>query len=85
MTARPVRKTGKNADGDITSLCDDSWGSRLKSDAIHDIEHGIHSYYVPWTTGTTAIRVVNDRVVGKYLRTDRDNSDKNNLLELPDC
>lgn len=82
MASRPVRFTGKNNDGDITSLSDHSWGTRSKQDAIRDIEWGIHSYYVPWTSGSTDIRVV-DGATGKYLRTDRDDTAKNNLLELP--
>lgn len=82
MTARPVRNTGKNTLGDITSVGDASWGIRLKSDAIRDIETGAHSYYVPWTSGSTAIKVVLAGA-GKYLRTDHDNTVKNNLLDLP--
>ncbi|MDO9455256.1 DUF3892 domain-containing protein [Nocardioides sp.] len=89
MAARPVRKTGKNSDGDITSLCDDgsSWSPVSKAQAIRDIETGTHTYYVPWTTGHTDIHVVVDSTVdgGKYLRTDRDNTAKNNLDDLPDC
>lgn len=82
MTARPVRKTGKNSLGDILSLVDDSWGTRLKVDAIRDIESGVHTYYVPWLSGHTAIKVV-PASAGKYLRTDRDQTTKNNLLDLP--
>lgn len=83
---RAVYKTGKNTDGDITSLCSDGayWSPRLKADAIADIELGTHTYHVPWTTGRTEIRVVNGPT-GKYLRTDADNTTRNNLLDLPDC
>lgn len=86
MADRAVRKTGKDRDGDITRLCDDGqiWSPRNKADAIHDIENGTHTYHVPWTTGRTEIRVV-EGANGKYLRTDRDNTTKNNLDELPDC
>jgi Protein of unknown function (DUF3892) len=84
---RAVRKTGKNRDGDITSLCNagDVWSPRSKADAINDIERGLHTYHVPWTTGRTEIRVVKDATKGKYLRTDRDSTTKNNLDDLPDC
>lgn len=82
-TARPVRQTGKNSLGDITSLYDASWGKRLKVDAISDIESGAYTYYVPWTDGRTDIRVVN--ASPKYVRTDRDNTTRNNLLDLPDA
>jgi hypothetical protein len=86
MADRAVRKTGKNSEGDITSLCDDgaSWSPRPKADAIRDIEGGSHTYHVPWTSGRTEIRVV-DGPTGKYLRIDRDSTTKNNLDDLPDC
>jgi hypothetical protein len=86
MADRAVRKTGKDQSGDITSLCDDSaaWSPRPKADAIRDIEAGAHTYYVPWTSGRTEIRVANG-ATGKYLRTDRDSTTKNNLDDLPDC
>lgn len=86
MADRPVRKTGKDKDGDITSLCNggSSWSPRTKSGAINDIESGTHTYHVPWTSGRTEIKVVNGPN-GKYLRTDRDDTTKNNLDDLPDC
>ena len=87
MADRAVRKTRKDKDGDILALRDGgaSWSPRLKQDAIADIESGIHTYHVPWTSGRTEIRVVNDPVKGKYLRTDRDDTTRNNLDDLPDC
>lgn len=86
MADRPVRKTGKDKDGDITSLCDagSSWSPRSKIAAINDIESGTHTYHVPWKSGRTEIKVVNGSN-GKYLRTDRDDTSKNNLDDLPDC
>lgn len=87
MADRAVRKTGKDRDGDITSLCDDgaSWSPRKKADAIADIKNGTHTYHVPWTSGRTEIRVVKDSVKGEYLRTDRDTTTRNNLDDLPNC
>lgn len=89
MADRAVRKTGKDQHGDITSLCDDgaSWSPRSKADAIDDIENNVHTYHVPWTDVRTEIRVVPDSTVsgGKYLRTDRDSTSKNNLDDLPNC
>lgn len=86
MADRAVRRTGKDQDGDITALCEagEHWSPRSKSDAIRDIETGVHTYYVPWKSGRTEIKVVNGSS-GKYLRTDRDNTSKNNLDDLPDC
>ena len=86
MADRPVRKTRKDRDGDILALCNDGsgWSPRQKADAIRDIETSTHTYHVPWTDGRTEIRVVNGPT-GKYLRTDRDNTSRNNLDDLPDC
>lgn len=88
MADRAVRKTSKDRDGDILALCDDGawWSPRAKQDAINDIETGAHRYYVPWADGkSTWIEVVNDRVKGKYLRTDKDNTTRNNLDDRPNC
>lgn len=86
MADRAVYKTRKDDDGDILGLCNDGaqWSPRRKWDAISDIENGVHTYYVPWKDGRTEIRVV-DGPTGKYLRTDRDGTARNNLDDLPDC
>ncbi|XOV85284.1 MAG: DUF3892 domain-containing protein [bacterium] len=87
MAKRYVRKTGKDSDGDITKLCNDgsAWSPRMKADVIRDIENNTNEYWVPWQSGETKIHVVSDRVKGKYLRTDRDQTSINNLDDLPDC
>jgi hypothetical protein len=82
-----VRQTGKDKDGDITRLCNSGqfWSPRSKADAIQDIESGTHEYWVNWANyPETKIRVVTG-ARGKYLRTDRDQTSKNNLDDLPDC
>jgi len=87
MAKRFVNKSGKDRDGDITKLCHagEVWSPRLKADAIRDIENKVHEYFVRWTDGQeTIIKVVNGSS-GKYLRTQRDGSTKNNLDDLPDC
>jgi len=87
MAKRYVHKTGKDKDGDITKLCNDGqpWSPRLKADAIKDIDDGVHEYWVPWAhSPETKIRVVNG-TTGKYLRTDSDQTSRNNLDDLPDC
>ena len=86
MGSRSVRQSKKDQDGDILALCDQGagWSPRKKADAIYDIESGTHTYYVPWESGRTEIRVVNGPT-GKYLRTDRDNTSRNNLDDLPNC
>lgn len=87
MTSRAVTQSGKDDQGDITALCNPSewWSPRQKDDAISDIELKTHSYYVPWSDGTkTDIHVANGPT-GKYLRTDKDSTTRNNLDDLPDC
>ena len=87
MAKRYVRATGKNSEGDITRLCNagESWSPRSKADAIGDIEGGVHEYWVNWANAPeTRIRVVGSGS-GKYLRTDRDSTARNNLDDLPDC
>lgn len=87
MADRAVYRTRKDKDGDILALCNSgaAWSPRPKAGAISDIETGTHRYYVPWSDGqSTWIRVVNGPS-GKYLRTDKDSTSKNNLDDLPDC
>ena len=87
MADREVKQTKKDKDGDILALCYSgaSWSPRQKKDAISDIENKAHTYYVMWPGNTrTEIRVVNGPT-GKYLRTDRDSTARNNLDDLPDC
>lgn len=87
MARRQVTHTGKGSGGEIASLCNRAahWSPRFKTAAITDIESRTHSYFVSWPTGpTTDVHVANGPT-GKYLRTDRDNTERNNLLDLPDC
>lgn len=86
MADRRVTKSGKDSDGDITSLCNDgaTWSPRKKAEAIRDIDDNAHTYYVDRAGHRTDVHVVN--VDGKkHLRTTKDKSDKNNLDNLPDC
>lgn len=88
MADRRVFATGKGKNDEITKLCNSGewWSPRSKADAIDDIEQGRHTYYVVWSPENrrTEVRVVNG-ANGKYLRTDRDSTTRNNLLDLPDC
>ncbi|MEV7608514.1 DUF3892 domain-containing protein [Microbacterium sp. NPDC089320] len=85
MAERRVTHSRKNRDGDITAIGTpiQYWSPRAKADAISDIELRIHTYYVQWPEKRTEIRVVSG-ATGKYLRTDRDNTTRNNLDDLPD-
>ena len=87
MADRQVTHTGKDRDGDITALCNPgmTWSPRRKREAIDELKSGRHTYFVRWPDGPrTEIRVVNGPT-GKYLRTDRDDTTRNNLDDLPDC
>lgn len=82
MTDRTVERTGKDKDGDITSLCGPGdWSPRKKADAIKDIDDGVHRYLV---NGRTEVKVV-DGTNGKYLRSDPNGNSDDNLDNLPNC
>lgn len=84
MTDRSVTRATHDNNGNITALGNPghSWSPRSPRDVIGDIEGRTHAYHVPWKSGRTEIHVVNGPS-GKYLRTDRDNTSRNNLDELP--
>lgn len=87
MSNRQVTATGKDKDGDITRLCNSNsfWSPRSKADAIHDIEMGLHRYFVRINyLDEVDIKVIT-RNGKKYLRTDPDKTPSNNLDNLPDC
>ncbi|NEN07849.1 DUF3892 domain-containing protein [Diaminobutyricibacter tongyongensis] len=84
MATRAVTHTRKDQAGNIIGLGKpgEYWSVRSSADAISDITAGTHSYYVPWATGSTWIEVVRGHY-GPYLRTDADNTTRNNLDDLP--
>ena len=85
MAIRDIYKTGKDDDGDITSLCNDGefWSPVSKADAIRHIENHTHSY---WSNGKSTARIiVRSRNGKKYLTTVADAERSNNLDNLPDC
>ena len=85
LADRFVRGVQRDDRGAIVALCDDSalWSPRLTRDVIADIESGAYRYVAVWTDGMTTIHVAGDEN-GKYLRTDKETSGRNNLLDLPD-
>lgn len=87
MADRRVRKTGKDENGNITSLCNDgqAWSPRKAADAIHDIENKIHRYFVDEAGYETTVEVITRQDGTKFLRTNADPESKNNLAKLPDC
>jgi hypothetical protein len=84
MADRRVKRSGKDRDGDITSLCGD-WGTVTNATAIREIESRSHTYFVQDSLYRRAdVHVVNGPR-GKYLRTDPNSSCSDNLDSLPDC
>lgn len=86
MAKRRVKKSGKDKDGDIITVCNpgEHWSPRGKADVIKDIESGLHTYYVEEVYPAVDVHVV-ERNRMKYLRTDADRYSPNNLDNLPDC
>lgn len=84
---REVTQSRKNADGDILALCKPGvpWSPRSKSDAIRDIETRTYCYVTVGPRGQRSEIHVVDGPNGKYLRTDWDNTSRNNLDDLPHC
>ena len=85
MAFRQVTRTGKDRDGDITALCGD-WGRSEKPQAIRDIENDWHTYFVRDYLGNAAyVRVITNYTGYKYLRTNPNLSEADNLDNLPNC
>lgn len=84
MASRRVTRTGKDRDGDITSLCG-AWGSTPKLTAIREIESLTHAYYVQDAYARQAIVRVYVLSGHKHLRTDPNATCSDNLDNLPNC
>ena len=86
MVSRKVTKTRKDDDGDILALCNDNaiWSPKMKKDAIREIDIGDYRYYVIVDGKEVDIHVFK-KGNKEHLRTNRDETKKNNLDELPDC
>ncbi|MCT1654338.1 DUF3892 domain-containing protein [Brachybacterium muris] len=81
--ALQVTRSGKDRDGDITSLCGNGW-SHPKAQAVAAIRNDSSAYYVS-VGGQTAYVRVGTRNGKDYLTTSRDGYSANNLDNLPDC
>ena len=93
MTSNKVVKTGKGTvwtggqHRHIETLCLEDSRRVAKATAIWNIENHVESYYTEAGDQRANVEVVQrcGRCASKYLRTDRDTTTKDNLLELPDC
>ena len=84
MADRAVYRTAKDNFGNIVGLWGD-FGTVSHTDAIDDIEHGVERYWVPLEGGAGSIVEVVNGAYGKYLRTNWDGQQRNNLMDLPDA
>lgn len=84
MATQRVTRSGKDNDGDITSLCG-AWGSVTKDRAIREIDGRPGTYFVEDRYGRRADVIVVDRATVKYLRTAPNAVCSDNLDNLPDC
>jgi hypothetical protein len=91
--SREVRCATKDKDGDILSV-GGSWGIISKEEAIRHIESNAYKYYVIVSGQKVWVHVVEGEsrgwllaklIPGKYLRTNKDSTQKNNLDDLPNC
>lgn len=83
----------KRISGTITAI-GGAWGSTTKEDAITEIETKMNNYYVNVKGQEVDVivcdhergllKLVNSHIQKKYLRTDPDKTEENNLDYLPD-
>lgn len=89
MESREVTHTGKDDEQVITELCNPTseWKSVSTGEAIKQIDDRTHKYFVAAGDQEVVIQVIDDeaKLEGKYLRTVRDETETNNLDDLPDC
>jgi predicted oxidoreductase len=80
--SRRVTHTGKTDEGTIASLGNPGahWSPRRKAHAVIDINSGDFRYWVEVNGQEVDVHVFRG-----HLRTDPDKTEKNNLLDLPDC
>lgn len=79
-----INKTDRYSPWERIRRIGGAWGRREQPDAIRDIETGPHSYYV-LRAGKEVEVIVAERSGNKYLKTEPDGEQPNNLLELPEC
>lgn len=88
MDSRCVTHVRRNADGDITALCNpgEPWSPREKEDVIKDLEHKRpeYEYYLLYNGKKVGIHVVH-RENGPYLRTVHDEIEEDGLGYMPEC
>jgi hypothetical protein len=56
-----------------------------QEEAIRGIENGTWDFYVTRDSRTVEVIVAESRLGNKYLKTEADDAQPNNLLSLPEC
>jgi hypothetical protein len=86
MIERRVTRIKKNKEGDIVALCNTGsyWSPRNLINVISDIEVFKFKYYVQWENGEISDVELINGPNGKYLRTKKHKSNKNDLYCLPE-
>jgi hypothetical protein len=82
MAEREVTATTKGESGEITGLSG-QWGSRSRIQAVVDLQHEQHRYFVNGPDGEVDLFYITDDN-GKHLRTEADASKPDLLQGLPD-
>ena len=83
MAEREVTATNKGESGEIT-LLSGPWGTRTRIQAVVDLQHEQHRYFVKSGDSELDLFFVADEV-GKHLRTEADLSKPDALNALPDA
>ena len=90
--SREITCVCKDSDGDIIAIGGKGGWKHSKEEAIRNIKRKICKYYVNVRGQQVQIHVVEENrdMLGllnpiKYLRTNRDNTQVNNLGDLPEC
>jgi len=74
-----------NAYERITHIGGDGWRKITQQEAINYIENGTHSFFVIKNGREVDVIVATSRFGNKYIKTEADGDEPNNLLSLPEC
>jgi hypothetical protein len=79
-----INKTPRYDAHDRIRTVGGSWGKESQPDVIKQIDAGTHNYYVS-VGGNTVKVIVATHNGNKYIKTERDYVQPDNLLSLPEC